>query len=206
MTQEHNGLTAIIFDMGRVLVDVDVRVFSRDIFSDVGGDNPDEIIQEVIAHPLMRKFNLGLVPPEPFYQELCDAYRLGVDYAEFKRLWCSLFSPMAGMEELLGELSGVVALGLLSDTDPLHWGHLSKTYPFLGLFERPTLSFQVGVMKPDPEIYRVAAANVGVRPDECLYVDDLQRNVEGARSVGMEGIRFDGAGRLREELVGRGML
>lgn len=206
MMQGSSELTAIIFDMGRVLVNVDVSIFSRKIFSDVAGDNPDEIIQEVISHPLMKKFNMGLMPPEQFYQELCDAYRLDVDYAEFTQLWCSLFSPMAGMEELLGELDGSLALGLLSDTDPLHWEHLTKTYSLLELFEHPTLSFQVEVMKPDPEIYLVAAKNVGVSPEQCLYIDDLQCNVEGARSVGMEGIRFEGATPLREQLVSRGLL
>jgi len=49
------------------------------------------------------------------------------------------------------------SLGLLSDTDSLHWQHLRDHYPILSIFPRPILSFQVGTMKPDPEIFRRAA-------------------------------------------------
>jgi HAD superfamily hydrolase (TIGR01509 family) len=46
-------------------------------------------------------------------------------------------------------------------------------------------SGQVGVRKPGPEIYRLTADRLGVRPDECVFVDDIPANVEGARAVGM---------------------
>jgi putative hydrolase of the HAD superfamily len=48
-----------------------------------------------------------------------------------------------------------------------------------------------GIRKPHPEIYRRAARALGLLPEECLFIDDLAVNVEGARAVGMEGFRFD---------------
>ena len=53
------------------------------------------------------------------------------------------------------------------------------------------LSFEVSLVKPDPEIYRLAAKRLGVRPEECVFVDDKTINVEAAESVGMKGIVYN---------------
>jgi HAD superfamily hydrolase (TIGR01509 family) len=52
------------------------------------------------------------------------------------------------------------------------------------------ISAEVGLAKPDPRIYRLAAERLGVRPDEAVFVDDFAANVEGARAVGMRAIHF----------------
>ena len=62
--------------------------------------------------------------------------------------------------------------------------------------KNPTLSYEIGVMKPNPAIYLAATENVGTPPEHCLFVDDLQDNVDGAQAVGMQGIRFENATRL----------
>ena len=56
------------------------------------------------------------------------------------------------------------------------------------LFDEEIRSGQVGVRKPGPEIYRLAAERLGVEPEACLFVDDIPANVEGARAVGMWGL------------------
>ena len=137
---------------------------------------------------------------------LCGRFGLTIGFEEFKTLWCGVFSPIAGMEEIIRQLNGAYRLGLLSDTDPLHWGYLHSAYPVLSLFERPTLSFEVGVTKPDPAIFLAAAKNVDTPVERCLYIDDLAANVRGAVAVGMTGIAFGGAGALRDELVEKGLL
>lgn len=57
-------------------------------------------------------------------------------------------------------------------------------------FDLLIISAEEGVTKPDPRVYRLAAERLGVRPEECLFVDDFIENVEGARAVGMQAIHY----------------
>jgi len=199
-------IEAVIFDLGRVLVQVDVLTLARQVLAGRPHADPSLLIERVMTDPIMAAYNTGRITSVQFHAALCERLGLEVDFDAFRRMWCGIFGPMAGMAELVAELRGRVRLGLLSDTDPLHWGFLRENYPFLAWFERPTLSFQVGAMKPDPRIYRTAIGNVGTACDRCLYVDDLPANVEGARAVGMRGILFEGPAALRRTLAEHGLV
>lgn len=70
--------------------------------------------------------------------------------------------------------------GLISNT----WGPLAAD-PVTDLFDVEVRSGEEGLRKPDPEIYRLAAKRLGVAEEDCVFVDDIPANVEGARAVGM---------------------
>jgi len=70
-----------------------------------------------------------------------------------------------------------------------------------GLVDHVVSSAKVGFAKPDPRIYHHAAARTGAAPRRCLFVDDDAGNVAAARSLGMTGLLFAGAGSLREALT-----
>jgi putative hydrolase of the HAD superfamily len=61
------------------------------------------------------------------------------------------------------------------------------------LFDTVVISAEVGLHKPQPEIYRLAAERLEVEPAECIFVDDLQENCAGAEAVGMTAVRFRNA-------------
>jgi len=71
--------------------------------------------------------------------------------------------------------------GLISNT----WGEVATGHDLSGLFDAEVRSGEEGLRKPEPEIYRLAARRLGVTPGECVFVDDIPANVEGARAVGM---------------------
>ncbi|RKY05977.1 MAG: hypothetical protein DRP66_09720 [Planctomycetota bacterium] len=200
------NIEAVIFDLGRVIVDVDIHRPAGFVFSQMSQADVERLITAVMGDELMVRFNTGRVAPQEFYEELTERFGLAIGFEEFKDLWCGVFSPIAPMEEMIRQLNGACRLGLLSDTDPLHWAYLHSTYPVLSLFARPTLSFEVGTVKPDPAIFLAAAKNVDTPVERCLYIDDLAANVRGAVAVGMTGIVFGGAAELRAELVEKGLL
>ena len=68
------------------------------------------------------------------------------------------------------------------------------------------VSYELGVCKPDPEFFRRGLAKLGVEAEECLFIDDLEDNVEAARSLGITGIRFESAEQLERELKGLSIL
>jgi HAD superfamily hydrolase (TIGR01509 family) len=78
---------------------------------------------------------------------------------------------------------------------------LSGDYPIIDNFDGIVISAEVGVMKPAPKIYRLAAESVGVEAAEALFVDDVMANVEGARAVGMEAVHFTNPELARQQLI-----
>jgi glucose-1-phosphatase len=200
-------IEAIIFDMGRVLVAIDNTLLVERLFKGMGQADTQEVARRTMADPAMVDFNSGRIGPEAFFERMRGRYGLSMDFAEFATLWCEIFYTMEGMEELVAELGGRYRLGLLSDTDPLHWGCIRRRWPWIdATFTSPTLSYQLGVMKPAAAIYHAAAGAVQTPPERCLYIDDLEDNVRGAVAVGMRGVRFENAEKLRTYFVKKGIL
>ncbi|MCF7958792.1 MAG: HAD family phosphatase [Phycisphaerae bacterium] len=199
-------IEALIVDLGRVLVDIDVSLLTRDIFKNVSGDTEAQVMQTVMSDPVMLDFDTGVTTPQEFHQKLCERFALTFNYEEFTRLWCGLFSAKPDMDILISELARQYPMTLLSDVDILHWSHVRDTFPIVQKFTNPTLSFQTGYMKPAPECYRIAAENIKTPIEKCLFIDDLPKNVEGARQLGMHSLQFTNAEKLRNDLKNMGIL
>ncbi len=197
---------AIIFDLGRVIVNIHIE---RGIFGQLtsrhNGEQVEQLLLRLMSEELIWLECCGKIQPEEFHRQLCDKYQLDFDYHQFVELWVNIFTPIEGIPQLIDELRSHYPLGLLSDTDILHWEHILQLCPFLTRFENPTLSYQVGVTKPDPLIYQRAAENVGFPLEQCLFIDDMPRNVEGARACGMQAIQFTGLEALKAELARHGL-
>ena len=196
-------ISAVIFDLGRVLIDWDITQSIWDMIREEVGPTGDPGPRRKDWEALYAELATGRLTPEEFYQKLKDKVAIQVDYDQFVKSWCEIFFPMPGMDELFSEVEKRVAVGLLSDTDPIHWDYLPPLYPFLKRIKKPTLSFEIGFMKPAPEAYLTAARNVGFPPEQCFFTDDKPGNIEGARRVGMDAELFTGAEELRRQLESR---
>jgi epoxide hydrolase-like predicted phosphatase len=85
------------------------------------------------------------------------------------------------------------------------WGNTYPRETWDGMFDDIVISGEVGLRKPEPEIFHLAADRIGLRPEECVFIDDLELNVDGARAVGMTAIHhtsYDGTRRELESLFG----
>lgn len=195
---------AVIFDLGRVLVDVD---FSRGLFPLlVDPRGPLHPGQQLARQELFSDFGTGRIDPIEFHRRLCRMFNLSLDYPEFARRWCDVFAEIPGMASLLARVAARCPVGLLSDTDPLHWACCRARFAHLALIPHPTLSFEIGALKPDPRGYGEAARRTGVGASSCLFVDDLPANVEGARRAGLQAHLFSGAFDLEQRLTALGVL
>jgi len=199
-------IRGVIFDLGRVLVDLD---FSRGLLGHLvrcGHEDADAAMQRLRQDDLFVRLCRGELPPHAFHREACARLGLTLGYEEFVSLWCDIFRPMPGLETLFREVCARTRVTILSDTDPLHWEYLHAHFPMLHCVERPTLSFALRAVKPDPLLYRAAADHLGLPPADCFFTDDMPDNVAGARTAGMEAEVFQGAAGLRQHLVARGVL
>lgn len=83
-----------------------------------------------------------------------------------------------------------------------HKAHMDcmEALDFLNETDGGILSYQVKLIKPAPEIYRLLCSKYNLKAEECVFIDDLQKNVEAARKEGMQGITFQSLKQAREEL------
>jgi glucose-1-phosphatase len=198
-----NKIEAVIFDLGRVLVNVDITRGIFGLFGHSFENGTEAAVAQMMCESAYAAFNAGKLSPDQFYEAMKKRYSLDVDFTEVAKRWCDVFDSMEGIEELITDLHGKVRLGLLSDTDPLHWNYICQRFAFVSLFDRPTLSFETGFRKPSRDAYLAAVQNTGVEASQCLYIDDLMENVFGALRAGLEAVHFTGVSKLRQEIVSR---
>ena len=106
--------------------------------------------------------------------------------------WIDALYPIAGMEELVKELlEKGYRLYLLSNVG---YQYHDFSYKIIDIkrFSGVLLSCEQKMVKPDPAIYQRLCDLYGLKPEECLFVDDVEKNVQGARSIGMHALCFDG--------------
>jgi FMN phosphatase YigB (HAD superfamily) len=78
----------------------------------------------------------------------------------------------------------------LSNTDPERFGFVRRRFPEILFFDDYVLSYELKLLKPDPAIYLAAAAKAGCRPEECVFIDDMEDNIRGAVAAGLAGILY----------------
>lgn len=195
---------AIIFDLGRVLVNFD---FQRG-YQALEGLCPyraAEIPGRLATGDLVQRFETGLIEPRDFVAQLSAVLDLEIGYDHFCRIWSSIFTETLVPESMLGGLAERYRLLLLSNTNAIHFEMLRASHPMLRHFHELVLSYEVKAMKPHPEIYREAIARAGCRPEECFYTDDIAAYVAAARSLGMDAVRFESTAQLEREFEARGI-
>ena len=114
--------------------------------------------------------------------------------------------PFPGAPELLDEVRGTVPIGCLSNTNTAHWEYQVATWPILELFEYRFLSFDLGLVKPDPALFEEVAARLPVPRDRVLFLDDNAMNADAARTAGFLAGHVRGVDEAREALVRMGVV
>ncbi len=201
----HNTL-AVIFDLGRVCVTIDTTRPKFAAMMNMMGIPPETAVQKYWFAREVRQHMTGEMSSRDFYRVVRERFNLSLEYPAFVEAWCDLFELMPGMQTLFEQVAERYTVGILSDTDPLHWEYILKMAPWLGKVVTPTLSYEVGYLKPHPAMFSQAAADCGCTKEECLFVDDQEHYVDGARYYGMPALPFTGADKLRRDLAGLGIL
>lgn len=192
-------LQAVLFDFGNVIAEVDhARIAAA--LAPVCGLAPEELAARVQASGLLPAYECGRIDSAAYLAGISGLCGHAFEESLFLRAFLDIFTPIEDTSRLIGELKGRVRLGLLSNTNPWHFEHYIRTFPVFPLFDTVTVSHEVGAMKPDPRIYQDALAKLGLPPEACVFIDDIPAFVEGARQVGLHGIRYEGSGALRASL------
>jgi putative hydrolase of the HAD superfamily len=172
----------------------------------LAGLDAAEIRSRLASTDLFREFESGRIMADDFAGRVMKVIGFECGLTEFSEIWSSIFLPETLVPELLiTRLKRSYRLLIVSNTNALHFEMLRKTYPIFSHFDDYVLSYEVRAMKPDPEFYSAALARAGCLPGECLFIDDLKENVDGALLAGFDAIQFDSLARLEKELDRRGI-
>lgn len=197
---------AILFDIGNVLIEYDVRRIAAGIAERVVGLTAAEILGSPGSWEVHALAESGALTMEELRDRLNRSF--GVRFSEDE--WASIWSlgnirPIARMEELVASLKPAYTLGCLSNIMVWHWEDDRRKIPALALLDHHFLSFELGYRKPEPEIYRLALETLELPGHRVVFIDDTLENVEGARRVGLHGILFRGVPRLVVDLRALGV-
>lgn len=111
-----------------------------------------------------------------------------------------------GVAQLLSQLRGRIRLAVLTNTNPLHWPIVRDRYGLGRLIPRQYVSYEIGLLKPDPRAYEHVIADLQMEPGEILFLDDRRENVDSARAIGIEARETKGIDAVRAELEAVGLL
>jgi putative hydrolase of the HAD superfamily len=197
----------IIFDIGRVLVRVDIRKAKMGL-ADGLPLSPEELWSAIENDPHWSDWQEGRMSARDWYLNLSKRLDLSLDFESFTSVWNSALDPVPiHSNKLFEALSKHYRLGLLSNTDPIHVARLESSYDFFRYFPQSVRIYScvVGASKPDPLIFREALKACHVRAEEALYIDDIPAYAEAARRLGMAAIQYRSPDQLRGELASFGV-
>jgi putative hydrolase of the HAD superfamily len=195
-----NNIKGIIFDLGRVLIKVDLKKGFMNRISSLSGYSEKEIMESLFSDNYFLDYEKGKTSPWDFYQYVANKYNVKIGFGTFVAEWNNIFDANLDMEKLCLKLMNRYNIGILSDIDILHWQYISDNFNFLKKIKKPVLSFQTGYIKPHPQCYLKAAESIGLEISDCLFIDDRPINVVGAIKTGMKAIVFENILLLLKEL------
>ena len=196
---------AIIFDIGRVLIRVDISRAMDGLASGLSL-TPQEVWSAIQNDPRWLDWQEGRISPRDWHLHLTKRLGASLSFDQFSEVWNRALDPHPiHSESFLENLSRNYRLALLSNTDPIHMSHEEVRFPFFRFFPIRIYSYRVGASKPDPVIYRQALQACKVRAEEAVYVDDVAAYAEAARRLGMAGIVFQSPEQLQSDLRSLGI-
>ena len=192
----------VVFDIGGVLVRLRYQPFVR-YLQDAGVDLAD--LPGWLASIDLEAHERGQLSGEELLGRIAASAVQPLDPDELGRRWLDMFERSDEMFELARGLMGEYRVYLLSNVGDLHWRHFGATYGIEEVGHGAIASFKVGAVKPSAAIYREAERRFGLDPAATVFIDDLKRNIAGARSCGWNAIHHVNPSWTRAELKSLGI-
>jgi 2-haloacid dehalogenase len=198
----------VVFDLGGVLIDWNPRYVYRQLFDD------HREMERFLAEVCSAEWNARQDAGRPWSEAVAELVATHPEYEPQIRAYHERWPEMLGgpIEETVAVLHEVRATGRrvygLSNwsAETFVLARDMPEYAFLGSFDGLVISGEIGICKPDPAIFRHLIERYRLDAGRTVFIDDLQRNVDVARTLGLEAIRFEGADRLRADLQELGIL
>lgn len=202
---ESNTIKNVVFDIGNVVVRWAPLEIVRLTFGNI--DYPEEKVKSIFQSDTWLDLNKGIISESEAkmqYQQL-----LGFSELDCERLFYYVKQTQILIYGSVELISRVKAAGyrVFALTDNVHEivSYLKETYTFWNLFEGAAVSADLGLLKPQPEIYQSLLTQNALKASETVFIDDMPYNVKGAETVGMSAIQFENAVQCEADLKSLGL-
>ncbi len=193
-------ITAVVFDLGGVLIDWDPRHLYRQLFADPA--DMEDFLARICTASWHHEHDLG----EDVAQSCHRLARLHPGYRDLIMAWAERGEEMAAgqFDETVDVLARLKAGGFrclaLSNMEAAAFAIRKSRFAFMEWFDGYVISGIEGVAKPDPRIFQILLRRYRLDPAATVFIDDSAPNVEAARDLGMAALHYTSAAALREQL------
>jgi len=203
----NHKIKGIIFDLGNVLLDFNHMIAAEKLsgFTDKEGK---EIYDLFFDSQQTQLFEEGKISASEFFKGVKGMLNLKIPYEEFVPIWNGIFyftDKNLQVYNLARSLKCGYRLALLSNINFLHLEHIKKAFPVLDAFHNILASCELGLRKPQPEIYQKAMETLGTHPQETFYTDDRIELIDSAKKLGINAVVFSGIQQLKKDFIAAGV-
>jgi 2-haloacid dehalogenase len=202
-----NGPVAtVVFDFGGVLLEWNPRHLYRKIFAD------EAEMEWFLANVCTMEWNLAQDKGRPWREAEAEATARHPKYADQIRAYRARWHEMVphAIQGTVDILDGLAARGVplyaITNFAADTLAESKQKYPFFRHFRGIVVSGEIGILKPDAAIFHRLATDYDLDLATCLFIDDIQKNIDGARAVGKSAVLFESPEKLRADLAALGVL
>lgn len=198
---KNSKIKTIIFDFGGVILDIDPQLTYNE-FAKFGPKS----FQDDQIHAIIRKFERGILTPEIFRMEMCNALGIKITNRQFDDAWNALLYDIPSERlEIIEKVKSNYSTLLLSNSNEIHYDLYVRDLQlrfgyreFDSLFHKAYFSFDTHLAKPDPDAFEFIINQHDLKPEETLFIDDSAENIAVAKSLGLKTYLLQKPERIRD--------
>ena len=198
------NIKSIIFDLGGVIINLDPQL-TFDAFKIAGAEGFESEFIEFNRSEIFDEFEKGQLSPAAFRTALTQQLGLNISEKAFDNIWNKLLLDIPNERiNLIRKLSKKYQIYLLSNTNAIHMQHINNMLQeqfgwdnFNAIFHKAYLSYEMGLIKPDPAIFETIINNHQLSANETLFIDDSAVHTASAQKLGINTIHFERNGDLQ---------
>ncbi|MBR9677817.1 MAG: HAD family phosphatase [Nanoarchaeota archaeon] len=198
-------IKAIIFDFGNVICSFDNDLFLKRISRHTSKSFEEVKKLIYVESNLPNLYETGLISSKEFFEKIVKLCDLKMSRNAFVKAFINIFHPIKPTFQLIKNLKKKYVLALLSNTSELHFNLGIKPLEIFNFFDAVSLSFETKAMKPDSRIYKDCLKKLGLKPGECVYIDDIKNYSSAASKLGMFGVHYTSPKKLEKSLGSLGV-
>ena len=190
-------MKAIIFDMGGVLVDLDVEACRQEFKEGLGFDEFDEILDPCHQKGIFGDMEAGKITADEFRDYVVARSRPGVVRDDVDNALYHILVGIAPYKiDMLRRLSADYDIYMLSNNNPIATACASRIFRQAGFtmeddFRKCYISYQMKMLKPSADFYKAVVADIGLPADQMLFIDDSMANVQASIDAGLPAVWYE---------------
>lgn len=201
-----NKIKVVVFDLGNVLIPFDYGIIINRLNEIEKGLGDKFYNLYKNNYDIHREYERGNISTDGFTKIMLNWLDNKITAEKFYDIYANLFTTNDETIALLPKLKRNYRLFLLSNTNYIHQKYGWEKYGFFHNFEKLFLSHEVGAVKPERKIYEAVENYSKEEPSSHIFIDDVKEYVDGAKSLGWDGIQFLGHENLLKEFEKRGII